>query len=168
MIGKRVVVVYASKYGSTEEISQAIGETFRKRGLRVDVVSVDKEPSLADAALVIAGSPIYAGRVRSSLAGYFEAHRAQLAERDVALFAVSASVAEDPEANRPAVLQALAPLGEGLGIVARGVFGGVLDLRKLPLPSRLLVKAMKAKTGDFRDWDAISVWSQALADKLTA
>ena len=45
-------------------------------------------------------------------------------------------------------------------------FSGVLDLKKLNLPERLLIKAMKAPVGDYRDWKSITAWAERIAAAL--
>jgi menaquinone-dependent protoporphyrinogen oxidase len=44
---------------------------------------------------------------------------------------------------------------------------GELDMEKLNLAEKLIVKAMKAPTGDFRDWESISAWAKGIARELT-
>ena len=46
------------------------------------------------------------------------------------------------------------------------LFGGELDYGKLPLPLRLVIKAMKRAEGDVRDWEAIGAWARELRPKL--
>jgi menaquinone-dependent protoporphyrinogen oxidase len=36
-------------------------------------------------------------------------------------------------------------------------------MRRLSLPEKLIVKALKAPTGDFRDWKAITAWTEGIA-----
>jgi menaquinone-dependent protoporphyrinogen oxidase len=45
-------------------------------------------------------------------------------------------------------------------------FHGVLDMKKLSLAEKLIVKGIKAPVGAFRDWDAITSWAAAMADAL--
>jgi menaquinone-dependent protoporphyrinogen oxidase len=45
-------------------------------------------------------------------------------------------------------------------------FGGVLDMTKLNLAEKLIVKAMKAPVGDFRDWDRIHGWATGIGVAL--
>jgi len=45
-------------------------------------------------------------------------------------------------------------------------FHGVLDMKKLNLAEKLIVKALKAPVGDFRDWDVIASWAEDIADAL--
>ena len=39
-------------------------------------------------------------------------------------------------------------------------------MKKLNLAEKLIVKGIKAPTGDFRDWNAITAWAAAIADAL--
>jgi len=41
-----------------------------------------------------------------------------------------------------------------------------MDMKKLGLAEKLIIKAIKAPAGDFRDWDAITSWAAAIADAL--
>ena len=41
-----------------------------------------------------------------------------------------------------------------------------MEYIKLPLPLRLMMKAMKKEEGDFRDWDAIRAWATGLRPAL--
>jgi menaquinone-dependent protoporphyrinogen oxidase len=46
------------------------------------------------------------------------------------------------------------------------VFFGALDKSALGFGERMMVKAVKAPDGDFRDWDAIAAWADRIADTL--
>ncbi len=46
------------------------------------------------------------------------------------------------------------------------VFFGALDPDELGFAERMIVKAVKAPTGDFRDWDEIGAWADEIADAL--
>jgi menaquinone-dependent protoporphyrinogen oxidase len=48
------------------------------------------------------------------------------------------------------------------------IFFGALDRSKLSFPERMIVKAVKAPDGDFRDWAAIDAWADRIADELEA
>jgi menaquinone-dependent protoporphyrinogen oxidase len=45
-------------------------------------------------------------------------------------------------------------------------FHGVLDISKLKFAEKLIVKALKAPIGDFRDWDMINAWADGIAKEL--
>ena len=47
------------------------------------------------------------------------------------------------------------------------MFFGALDHEKLGFGERMMVKAVKAPQGDFRDWDAIAAWADEIASDLS-
>jgi menaquinone-dependent protoporphyrinogen oxidase len=46
------------------------------------------------------------------------------------------------------------------------MFFGDLDAGKLSFGERMMVKAVKAPEGDFRNWDAIRDWADGIALEL--
>jgi menaquinone-dependent protoporphyrinogen oxidase len=42
----------------------------------------------------------------------------------------------------------------------------VVDEKKLGAVERWMIKNVNAPLGDFRDWDAITAWANAIADAL--
>jgi menaquinone-dependent protoporphyrinogen oxidase len=48
------------------------------------------------------------------------------------------------------------------------MFFGALVRDRLSFGERMIAKAVKAPEGDFRDWDAIAAWADAIADDLAA
>jgi menaquinone-dependent protoporphyrinogen oxidase len=57
-------------------------------------------------------------------------------------------------------------MGGIVGPVDHRMFFGALDRSKLGFGERMLVKAVKAPEGDFRDWDAIQSWADDIAREL--
>jgi menaquinone-dependent protoporphyrinogen oxidase len=48
------------------------------------------------------------------------------------------------------------------------IFCGALGRGSLGFAERMMVKAVKAREGDFRDWDAIRAWTDRIVDELDA
>lgn len=46
------------------------------------------------------------------------------------------------------------------------VFAGKLDYAALGRLERMMVRALRAPEGDFRDWDAIRAWARSIASEL--
>jgi menaquinone-dependent protoporphyrinogen oxidase len=46
------------------------------------------------------------------------------------------------------------------------VFHGAIDMKKLNIVEKWMIKKVEAPPGDFRDWDAITSWSTSIADVL--
>lgn len=87
----------------------------------------------------------------------------------MAYFVVCLTMQEDTPEHRQEVSAYLDPVREKVPQIEPvdvGLFAGALDPGKLSLPFRLIMRAMKAKPGDYRDWDAIRAWATALRPKL--
>ena len=47
-----------------------------------------------------------------------------------------------------------------------GIFPGRLESSRLSVADRAITKLIRAKTGDFRDWEAVRAWAQTLRPKI--
>ena len=93
-------------------------------------------------------------------------HAEPLAERPVWLFSsgpLGEEVEDDEE--QPRQLQELRGL---IGPIDHRIFFGALDRSKLGFGERMMVKAVKAPDGDFRDWATIRAWADGIAAELRA
>ena len=165
---KKILVAYASKYGATAEIARRIGAALEKAGLLVEVLPAErvKDPSAYQA--VILGSAVYAGQWRKEAAEFLQAHEQTLKGLPVWLFSSGPTGEGDPVElmkgwRFPETLQAAA---DRIGPRDTAFFMGDIDMQKLNLPEKMIVKAIKAPTGDFRDWDSIESWAASIAEEL--
>jgi menaquinone-dependent protoporphyrinogen oxidase len=154
-----VLLAYATRTGTTQEVAEAIGEALIEKGETVDVRNVKSVESLAPYRAVILGSAIRAGNLMSEALEFVKLNQDTLDQMPVAYFVVCVTLKEDTEENRQAVAAYLNPLRELVEPVEEGLFAGAIDYSKLSLPLRLMMKAMKADEGDWRDWDAIRNWA---------
>jgi menaquinone-dependent protoporphyrinogen oxidase len=159
----RVAVVFASRYGSTAEIAEAIAAELRAAGHDASAVDADGDaPGEADA--YVLGSAVYAGRWLKPMRKLAERHAEQLRGRPVWLFSSGPLGEEEPEpAEDPVDVEELM---KETGAREHVVFAGKLDHEKLNVAERLLVRALKAPEGGFRDWDAIRDWARAIVPEL--
>ncbi len=164
----KVLVAYATKYGATAEIAEKIGATLRQAGLQADVQRVDRVGDVAAYGAVVLGSAVYIGRWVKAAAKFLEANAETLAGRPVWLFSSGPTGQGDPIQLMKGwrFPEALQPLADRIGPRDVAVFHGAIDVKKLNFIERLLVKGIKAPTGDFRDWDAITAWAAAIAAAL--
>lgn len=163
-----VLVAYATKYGATREIAERIGAALQDAGLSVRVAPADQVDNLAPYDAVVLGSAVYAGQWRKEAVEFLESNEQALSQRPVWLFSSGPTGEGDPVElmkgwRFPEAQQSIADR-----IAPRDIafFGGELDLQKVSLPEKLLIKAMKAPTGDFRDWEAIASWAGSIAEAL--
>jgi menaquinone-dependent protoporphyrinogen oxidase len=167
-MNKKVLVAYASKYGATKEIAEKIGLVLKEAGHAVDVLPVDKAASLEPYGAVVLGSAVYIGGWRKQAARFLKTNEKALAEKNVWLFSSGPTGKGDPVElvkgwHFPKGLQHIADRVKPKDIV---LFQGAAFPEKLSPIGRWLMKKVKAPLGDFRDWNAITVWAGTIAAKL--
>src|SRR5690606_22456520 len=136
-----------------------IGETLRSRGLEVTVLPASevRDPAPFDAAVL--GSAVYAGhwmKEAKELADRLVAD----GPREVWLFS-SGPVGDPPKPEEDPV--DVAAVVEATRAREHRVFAGKIDKRKLGFGERAIVAALRAPEGDFRQWDQINEWAEAIA-----
>ena len=164
----QILVAYATKHGATAEIAEKIGEVLRQAGVPADVLPADRVSDLTPYKAVVLGSAVYAGRWRKEAVKFLEANEKALAERPVWLFSSGPTGEGDPVELLKGwrLPEAQQPIADRIGPRDIAVFHGVLDTKKLGLAEKLIIKGIKAPVGDFRDWDAITSWAEAIAGAL--
>jgi menaquinone-dependent protoporphyrinogen oxidase len=164
-----VLVGYATGYGSTQEVAEAIGATLREGGLEVDIRPVREVGNLEGYSAVVLGAPLVMHRVHKDAERFLSRHRQALTERPVAVFALGP--VHDPhdekewQDSRAQLDKELAKY-PWLTPAAVELFGGKFDPAKLAFPLNRL--AGKEPASDARDWTAIRAWAADLKPLLAA
>ena len=164
----RVLVAYATKHGATEEIAEKIGEVIRSAGPVVDVLPADRVSDLTPYEAVVLGSAVYVGQWRKQAVRFLKANEEKLSELSVWIFSSGPTGEGDPVEllkswRFPEGLQAVLDRVQPRGIA---VFHGAVDPKELGFVEKRMIKMVKAPSGDFRDWRAITAWSASIADSL--
>ena len=164
----RVLVAYASKHGTTAEIAGKIGDTLKQAGLQVDVLTVKSVKDPASYKAFVLGSAVYIAMWRKEMAQFVQKNEKLLSGRPVWIFSSGPMGEGDPtellhgwrfpEAQR-SLIESIKPRDVAL-------FHGAIDIKKMSLFEKWVLKSVKAPTGDFRDWDAINKWAAGIADEL--
>lgn len=161
---QNILIVYATKAGSTAEIASFIGETLGARGFHVDVRSVREAGALDGYDAVILGSAIRMGNWLPEAAGFAKKHQDALNRLPTALFTVHMLNLGEDEASRTARLAYTAPVRALLPKAQETFFAGKVDYRTLSFFDRLITRMMEKQTGqpvgDLRDWDNIRRWAE--------
>ena len=162
-----VLVGYATRYGSTQEVAEAVAATLRECGLAVDVQPVREARTLTGYGAVVLGAPLYMFRWHKDARRFLSRHRQALMERRVAIFALGP--VHDPH-DEQEWQDSWSQLDKELARfpwfapVARELFGGRYDPEKLGFPISLF--AGNEPASDLRDWTAIRAWATDVAAKL--
>ena len=70
----KVLLAYASKYGSTREVADAIAKTLREKGLDVEMQQAGEVRSLKEYRAVILGAPLYLYRWHKHALRFLKRH----------------------------------------------------------------------------------------------
>jgi len=194
----RILLVCATRHGSTVEVADAIAEELRAAGHEVDQRPAAEAPGPAGYDAVVVGGPMIMGWHRQAMR-FVTKHRSDLERLPTALFITAASLTATGETavqGVPIVTDpwlAKAPrdaaklrrkeryalprhyLGDVLKKAApvrpRSVafFAGSLDLTTMNLLEKAFVLLIIGATpGDGRNWKAIREWGAGLSEVLRA
>ena len=154
-----ILIAYASKHGSTQGIAERIAEKLRQMGKKAETRSVDtvEDPESYEAFVI--GSAIYYGSWLKEATEWVHHHQAVLAQHPVWLFSVGPLGTEQQPKEMTEFQQAIRPREQR-------VFFGALDHSHLSFAERVMVKAVRAPEGDFRDWHVIEAWAASIARNL--
>jgi menaquinone-dependent protoporphyrinogen oxidase len=162
-----VLVGYATRNGSTQEVAEAIAATLRKNGHEVDIMPIRNVRTLAGYRMLVLGAPLYMFRWHKDAKAFLSRHQKAFKELSVAVFAMGPFHDEEKEWQdvRTQLDRELAKF-PWLTPVANKVFGGKFDPAKLRFPLNFIPAMRQMPASDIRDWAAIHEWASALAKKL--
>jgi menaquinone-dependent protoporphyrinogen oxidase len=161
----RVLVIVASRHGSTDEIGDVVAGVLRERGHEVERMPPGEVASLDDADAVVLGSAIYMSQWLEPARDFVARNADELRRLPVWMFS---SGPVGPEARPAPATTRIHALLDAVEPLDYQVFSGVVDQSVLSLRERSIVRMVGAAEGDFRDWDAVKAWAAAIADTLAA
>ena len=192
----KILVAYATMAGSTKEVAEQIVQQLGTAGVAADTQPIRTVTSLDGYSAVIVAAPMIIGwhreaqgfiaRFADRLASLPVAYCIMCYElTDTGVDAVQGvPVTIDPqfrsqrkdsgklsfkEKQTTVAAYVQGPLKKAPGVkpVEVGIFKGAVDFSKLSLFSMFFVRLLiRAKQGDYRDWDAITAWAEAVCPKL--
>jgi menaquinone-dependent protoporphyrinogen oxidase len=156
-----ILVAYATRQGSTQEVAEAIAETLREHWLEVDIQPVRNVRSLGGYRAVVLGAPFYMYHWHKDARHFLARNRVALTERPIAIFALGPLHNDEKEFQtvREQLDKELTKY-PWLTIAACAIFGGKIDPAKLHFPFNRMPE------GDIRDWTIIRAWASELAAKF--
>ena len=158
-----VLLAYATRFGSTQEVAETVAASLRNAGLKVDLQPMGQVESLDQYGVVVLGAAIYNTKWHADAHRFLAQHQEALRQRPVAIFTLG-PLGPSAAAMRNSRRQLDKELAKypWLKTVALEVFAGKYDPSKpgMGFFERLL------PARDYRDWEAIRAWANALPAQL--
>ena len=164
---EKILVGYATKYGSTQEVAAFIADVLRETGLNTDLQALGDVKSLEGYRSVVMGAPFYMFKWLKDATKFLSRHQGSLSSMPVAVFALGPTDPTETPENRPDIFSQLDKALEALPWLApvdQALFGGKFDPSRLKFPMSLLMGDIPPS--DIRDWDLIRAWAEGLSTKI--
>lgn len=163
----RVLVTYATSTGCTRGVAEDLAAALRTEDVTVDLHPVDEAPGPEGYDAVVVGSGVRVGQWRKPARTWVGTHAAALTRIPVAFFTVGMILRLFPE-RTDEVRGYTDGLIEHTGVrpVDIGLFTGWNQPDEFGRAERLMLRAMKAPVGDFRDPAAVRAWAESLRAPL--
>lgn len=164
----KVLVAYATRHGSTTDIAEKIGDTLQSNGLQADVLSIADISTLAGYQAIVLGSAVYAGQWEKEAVDFLTRNERSLAEVPTWFF----SSGPTGEGDALELVkgwrfpETLLSIADRIHPRDMTVFHGEINSDRLSFGEKLIVKGVRAKIGDFRDWEAIKKWAIGVAEAI--
>lgn len=173
----KCLIIYHSKYGQTEKISNRIAahlEPHRFTVITYDISFLDQSMSFEDVDLVVIGAPIYAAKHSKRLARFIRKHHDELKNTVSAFFFVSLSAAGTASQKDDALHCAEEFLAQTDWIPdLQKTFAGSLPYLEYGWLTRFLMKWIVKKAGgdtdttknhEYTDWKRVDRFTNELVE----
>jgi menaquinone-dependent protoporphyrinogen oxidase len=162
-----VMVVFATRYGSSEEVAVSVADVLRESGFAVDLQPAANVSSVEGYTAVALVAALYMGRLHKDARRFLERNRAGLSGVPVALFVLGpVNKAEKDWAGPGVQLDKELAKFPWLKPVAKSIVGGKFDPASLGFPLKYIPALRKMPVSDALDFAAIREQARGLAGKL--
>ncbi len=134
-----ILVAYASKYGSTQQVAETVANELRNSGATATLEKARDVKTLEGYSAIVLGAPIYIGAWHKDALNFLMRHRQELEKRPVAIFALGPTHDDEQERQESrAMLDKELGKFPWLAPVTVELFGGRYDPSKLRFPDSLI------------------------------
>jgi menaquinone-dependent protoporphyrinogen oxidase len=168
----KILVAYASRKGSTQEVASTIGEILETQGHQVSVQDCDEVLSVESYDAFVLGTGIYAGRWLPAAETFLRKFGRAIAKRPLAVFILCVRILEPNGHDH--VLEHYLPkyLLIKQEVISIEAFAGRLNTSEVDWQERWTltmhydgsIDHTQNMDCDYRDWSAISAWAESLAN----
>lgn len=159
----KLLLTSSSRHGSTDEVAAVIAERLRSAGIDVDTAQPEDVESVEGYDAFILGSAVYMTKWTNAAVAFTERFRETLSAKPVWAFSVGLSGLPKGKMADP---QRIGPVLLALEPEDHITFAGRFDPDRLSLRERSIAKLGGAAEGDFRDWDQVREWADAIVTSL--
>jgi menaquinone-dependent protoporphyrinogen oxidase len=167
----KILVTYATKHGSTQEIAEVISETMRNNGLNVDIRMIKDVKSLEDFSFVILGAPLYMFRWHKDAHRFLSKHQRAIKNGlPVAVFAGGPFGKNEENIWQATENQLEKELTKHPWFKPQAIqiVGGKFNPEELRFPYNLIPAMRQLDASDLRDWEAIRSWTRSIIPQTQA
>jgi menaquinone-dependent protoporphyrinogen oxidase len=175
MAAFRVLIVFASSYGQTRKIAEAIAARLREHGAEVDLhdAHAGTAPSPDDYDVVGLGSRVRHGKHDRAIHAYIDRHLSSLQARQNFLFSVSLTAGDKPYLPDPGHYIYETTYATSWRPDLSAAFAGALPYRRYNAILRLLMKLRSSRHGHpvdtsrdhaFTDWIHVRLFADSIAN----
>jgi menaquinone-dependent protoporphyrinogen oxidase len=164
---QKILVAFATHYGSTQEAAEEMAQVLREAGWNAEAIPAREVTSVAEYGAVVIGTPLQVGKWHKDINQFLTRCREELTQRPVAVFALG-PIHDTEEEVKGAKEQLDNEMRRypWLEPVKVEIFVGKFDPSKLQFPASLFMKAIPFN--DEMDHEGIRAWALTLPQVLTA
>ena len=165
---KKILVAYASKYGSTKEIASKITERLKAGGNDVQLMDAQEVKDLHNYDAMIIGSGVYIGRWIKTAVKLVKKNTEALSRIPVWFFSSGPTGEDDPlkETEGWIFPKALEKETAAIKPKDKALFKGAIYKEKLSGIHKWMVEKIGAPEKDNRQWDKIDDWAKTISKEL--
>ncbi|MBI5931323.1 MAG: flavodoxin domain-containing protein [Chloroflexi bacterium] len=166
---KRILVVYATRGGTTRDLAEQVAESLRANGSGVEILAAKKVRDITPYDAVVLGSAIYFRQLMPQAVRFLEQNASYLTTHPIAIFSVGAQMRKNVTKNHAVVDRWVRGSLKGvpqLQPVAIEHFAGAIQFKRLNLLWRLLVLITFSELGDWRNLKAVQDWANRIYPQL--
>ena len=164
-MAKKILVAYATRYGSTLEVAEKISEKLQELGHVCDCMDFQDVEDITKYDGLIAGSAIHMGKWLPEAKEFMEGKRAFLSTIPVVLFSLGITLTNPTDHVTRKALFATDEICQYVTPKEIKLFAGRLIRDELIDADRDLVILAKPPFGDFRDYRELEKWTTEIESK---
>lgn len=161
--GMTILLTCSSKHGSTDEVAAVIAERLRAAHIDVETKRPEDVDSVEEYDAFILGSAVYMTTWMPEAVNFTTRFHDVLRARPVWAFSVGLAGLPKGKVSDPT---RIGPVLLAIDPEDHMTFAGCFDPSKLSLRERSIAKLGGATEGDYRDWDEVRQWADAIATSL--